>query len=147
MLRDFFRELRAAVPDSGNYQPHVYGGHFDEGECRAALRDEADSDATAILEAVLGFPKRKRVPRLRQRARFFLAVRVSEAAAYCCDWLRAHRLPANTPATAPPADPIRYITALVTDHWDDTACRAWVEENASYYIERPRNYYSEEEHY
>lgn len=144
-LRDFFLELLDEVPDSGNYQPFVSGGHFDEGECRGALRDEADSDGVAILEAVLGFPKRKRWPRLRQRAKFFLEVRLSEAVGYCCDWLRAHKLPPNTPATDAPMDPFRYIRAVVSDYWDDTACRAWVEANASNYIHRPFDYYSEEE--
>ena len=144
-LRDFFLELQRAVPDFGSYQPFVSGGHFDEDECRDQLRDEADSDEVAILEAVLSFPKRMRWPRLRQRAKFFLAARLSAAAGYCSDWLRANRFPANTPSTDPPADPSQYVRALLSDHWDDTACSAWVAANASSYIDRPFDYYSEEE--
>ncbi len=38
--------------------------------------------------------------------------------------------------TCLPKEVSRYVELLVSEYWGDTACRAWVDKNASQYIER-----------
>ncbi len=137
-LRDLFFRMVDSVPDCGNYEPYVAGGYFQEEENRCYLRELASDDGSAILQAVRGFLPRRRWPRLRQSAKFFLEERLGAAAGYCCDWLRSRNLPASMAATCLPPDASPYVAALVSDYWDDIACCVWVDQNSGY-IDRPRD--------
>ncbi len=145
-LRGFLIEALDRVPDPDRYQPYIQGGHFAEEECQDALHEEAAADGDAIREAALAFSRRGRWPRLRAATRFFLAARLTAAWEYCLHWLEANRSPANTPALSlTPQALSQCVIALVSDYWDDTACTHWVRDNASLYIARPFDFYSEDE--
>ena len=139
-LRDLTYSMQYSVPDPGNYQPYVSGGYFSEEDCRSYLREIATDDGALIRNAMRGYFEKRRWPRMKQSAKFFLEERLSEAARYCCDWLRSNKLPANLAASTLPLDASRFVELLTLDYWDDRGVDLWVRANLGY-IDRPSDFY------
>ena len=135
-LRNLFSELKQKAPYAEDYEPLVQGGCFHEDDCHQDLFEKAADDDYAISQAACGYVLKHRWPRLTKSAKFFLRERLEAAEGYCRAWLESCKLPANMAHTCLPKEVSRYVELLVSEYWGDTACRDWVEENASQYIER-----------